>query len=128
MSKWRLLTAGCSLVLVCWGIIAFIDHNRSVGATGDSLAGWVYTGLGTAGLATLGWSRFGYLAAAVELAAAVYAVWWCVLAFAIWRSGAVTNLGFIAPLILSIAVPTLLLCGANAVGTWQIARRTRRCT
>lgn len=126
MFKWRLLVAGCSVSLFVWGLFAFVDYSRSVGGTGDPYAGWVFSGLGLVGLATLAWSRFGYVAAVAQFAAAAYAAWWCVLAFAFLQAGAIPNSGlqFLGPLILSIALPALVLCGANVIGTWQVARRT----
>lgn len=124
MSKWRLLTGGCSLMLLGWGMLAFIEYSRSVGATGDPLPGWIFSGLGVLGFATLRWSRVGYAAAVAHLAMAGFAAWWCVIAFALWRASVVVNFGFIAPLILSFAVPALLLCAANVAGTLQVARRT----
>lgn len=123
MSKWRLLTGICSSILVGWGVLAFIDYSRSVGAAGDPLPGWIFCSLGALGFASLRWSRVGYAAAVAHLSMAIFSAWWCVIAFAIWRTSAVTNLGFIAPLILSFAVPALLLCVANVAGTWQVARR-----
>jgi hypothetical protein len=116
------------MALLGWGIFAFIEYSQSVGANRDSLTGWIFCGLGLAGVATLRWSQVGYAAAVAHLAATALAAWWCVTAFALWRTAAVTNLGFIAPLILSFAIPMLLLCGANLAGTWQVARRTSRCT
>src|SRR4051794_25867901 len=107
MPKWSLITGACSTILLCWGIAKFLGNIQPAGAVGDSISGWIFSGLGALGLATLKWSRVGYAAAATHLAATAFAAWWCVIAFALWRTAAVTNLGFIASLVLSFAVPML---------------------
>jgi hypothetical protein len=128
MCKWRLLVAGCSLALLGWGVVALVEYGRSLHGAADPYDHWVFSGLGLVGLATLLWPRLGYVAAAAQLAAAAYAAWVCVLAFAISQTAAVTNLYLIGPILLAIASLLLVLCGANAVGTWQVARLAGRCT
>lgn len=132
MRKWRLLVGVVSATQLLWGMLAFIDYSRSVGATGGLAGGWIYSGLGLLGLLVLSLPRCGTFVAVVQVLAAAHALCW--LPFVILFLRASPNLSFPVPLAypaiaLLILLPvgaTALLCLLSALGTWQVARLTRR--
>lgn len=127
MTKWRLLVGICSLCFVAWGVAAFVEYSRAVGATGDAWAGWIYSGLRSertadAVRATAGLPGLDGPACGCTVQSAVVRGRDC--AFAAWCVLPIMHL--VAPLILMIVLGVVLLCGANAIGTWQLARPARR--
>lgn len=131
MNKWRLLITMTSLVMLFGGVSALTGHDRRV-ESGTSDVGWFYLALGLLGIFVLVVPRAGYLVAAVQLLATIYALWLCVLAFmlALAWSGMPWYVWYLSPLIpaamFSAASVIALLCGVNAVSAWQIARLTKR--
>ncbi|MFO0926311.1 MAG: hypothetical protein U0736_04630 [Gemmataceae bacterium] len=130
MTRWQWLLAAVAAVQLGWGVMAFVDYARAVGATGDATSGWVFTALGLAGLLTLVWPRFGFLAAVGQAAVAAHALCWLPLALfclRVWLGPfpLVPIPPAVSLLILQMAVTTAALCLLGALGSWQVARQRR---
>jgi hypothetical protein len=133
MKKWRVLVGMVSVVQLVLGICEFYDYSRSVGATGDTTGGWIYSGLGLMGLLVLALPRCGIPVAVMQVLTACYALLW--LPIAILSLSMPTGLLLppplghpaIALLILVQVGKMALLCLLSALGTWRVARLTMRC-
>jgi hypothetical protein len=127
MNKWRFLVGGVSLAQLAWGVLALAENSRSVDGAGAD--GWVFSGLGLAGFLALAVPRAGYPVAVGQLAVAAYSLWCC--GMLVMMSSAlpwwVMPPGVLALFAMAFGM-LALLCGLNAIGSWQVARRTGRCT